>query len=87
MTATTETTRDYTDGKGAPAECADCGRPMYYDYADEGYHHATEPERACYLIVSEDRPEDDQHPLVKARNTAARRSAGARKANAKRARK
>lgn len=58
---------DETTGLEIPMTCNDCGRPAYYDYDDpiiEGYHHAVEPARACFLIPSEDRPADTNHPLV-----------------------
>jgi hypothetical protein len=65
-----ETKRDYheDDDAGAykPMSCHDCGRPAYYDYADESYHHATDAGRPCFLIEAEDRADDLSHPLVKA---------------------
>lgn len=56
--------RDYTttvdrDGntlaEPVPMTCDDCGRPSYYDTADESYHHATDPGRGCFLIPAETR--------------------------------
>lgn len=68
------TTRDYTTDTctrtGAPLDppqpmrCGDCDRPTYYDYADEAYHHATDPADGCFLVSAEpDRAEDPRHPL------------------------
>lgn len=47
-----------------PGRCADCLRPMYYDEADEGYHHALDAGSPCFLIGAEDRPDDLTHPLL-----------------------
>lgn len=45
--------------------CQHCGRPAYYDPADEAYHHAARPWRGCFLIPpEEDRGEDVTHPLM-----------------------
>ncbi len=49
-----------------PMICNDCGRPAYYDRADEQYHHAINAEQGCFLIRSEDRPDDMNHPLLRA---------------------
>lgn len=46
-----------------PMTCNDCGRPAFYDYADESYHHAVNPANGCWLIRPEDRDEDRNHPL------------------------
>lgn len=48
-----------------PATCPDCGTPTFYDSTDEAYHHAVRPEHGCFLIPSEDRPQDSNHPLFK----------------------
>jgi len=55
---------DYLDEDDRPLRCSDCDRPIYYDYADEGYHHALEPGVGCFLIGPEDRLENLEHPLV-----------------------
>lgn len=69
----TPTTIDYyttEDGYGdvveieIPMTCHDCGRPALYDYSDESYHHAVDCSTGCFLISSEDRPDDTNHPLV-----------------------
>jgi hypothetical protein len=44
--------------------CNDCGRPAFYAYDDEAYHHATEAERGCFLIRAEHAPDEHRHPLV-----------------------
>lgn len=46
-------TRDHFDDNDKPMVCEHCGRPIYYDYADEAYHHAVEPQRGCFLIPAE----------------------------------
>lgn len=33
--------------------CDDCRRKMFWDEADQSYHHLTEPERGCFLIPPE----------------------------------
>lgn len=33
--------------------CNHCGRPTFYCYADEAYHHAERPEIGCFLILPE----------------------------------
>lgn len=61
--------RDYYEdddesGLEVPIRCSDCGRPAYYDYADEQYKHAVEPGRGCFLIPPTDESEDRNHPLL-----------------------
>ena len=53
MTATAEDRIDWQDDEGEPLECGDCKRSTFYNYADEAYHHAHEPERGCFLIPAE----------------------------------
>lgn len=33
--------------------CGDCLRKMFWDEADQRYHHLTEPERGCFLLPDE----------------------------------
>lgn len=33
--------------------CGDCGALMFYDYADDQYHHLEHPEIGCFLIPPE----------------------------------
>lgn len=33
--------------------CFECGRKIFWDEADQHYHHLTEPERGCFLIPPE----------------------------------
>lgn len=70
------TTRDYTgqieaaeNGTGPDTGndwliCGDCGRPMYYDNADDNYHHAISAGDGCFLIPAENRMDDLDHPLL-----------------------
>lgn len=52
-----------------PMTCADCGRPTYYDYADEDYHHAIAAADGCFLIrADKDRIDDLDHPLLSDRD-------------------
>lgn len=44
---------DEDEAAGERMRCNDCGRPIFYDYADEDYHHVDEPERGCFLIGPE----------------------------------
>lgn len=48
-----------------PMTCHGCGRPAYYDTADDRYHHATDPDVGCFLIPGEDRPPWIGHPLIR----------------------
>lgn len=56
---------DHDDTGGRISKvCSDCGRPSFYDYADQHYHHATDAATGCFLIPAEDRADDPHHPLV-----------------------
>jgi hypothetical protein len=46
-------TRLYSDEGGGLLRCNDCHRAIYYDYADEDYHHRTNPQVGCFLIAPE----------------------------------
>ena len=48
-----------------PMVCHHCGRPSLYDYADSQYHHAIDAATGCFLIPAEQRPDDEQHPLMR----------------------
>lgn len=48
-----------------PLVCDDCGRPTFYDYADEAYHHALDPARGCFLIPEDPAARADAaHPMI-----------------------
>lgn len=52
-----------SSGPYVPMLCHDCGRPAYYDRADDQYHHAMDAGAGCFLIPGEDRADDEDHPL------------------------
>lgn len=57
------TTRHYFGGEedeGVILACDDCGRPTFYDRADERYHHVEDPARGCFLIPEEERSPEIQ---------------------------
>lgn len=48
-----------------PRTCMECGRPAFYDNADDQYHHAANRHIGCFLIPSEHESDDDAHPLMR----------------------